>query len=197
MQRSARSRSRSSRFSPTTSAMGCTPPCAHWPRRIARADLAGRSRRPMAAATAAGRRDMTDHLSALMLAVAVPSPTQCAVRRAWAVMLQRASLAHSAFLDADRNPTDRHDPLNVNPWRVDVVRIDGAGFDEFLDLSDRDSARSGSGRIEIAGATPIDQVSESITLVSVHEGVIGHDRMLQNVSCPVEFAGLLRRAGDG
>ena len=89
---------------------------------------------------------MTDHLSALMLAVAAPSPTQRAVRRAWTAMLQRASLAHSAFLDADRNPTDRHHPLNVNPWRVDVVRIDSAGFDEFLDLGDRDSARSGSGR---------------------------------------------------
>ena len=134
---------------------------------------------------------MTDHLRALMLAVAAPSPTQRAVRRAWAAMLQRASLAHSAFLDADRNPTDRHHPLNVNPWRVDVVRIDCAGFDEFLDLGDRDSARSGSGRIEIAGTTPIHQVPEPITLVGVHESVIGHDRALQNVSRPVEFAGLL------
>src|SRR5258708_18456381 len=154
MQRSARSRSRFYRFSPTTSAMGCTPRCAHWPRRIARADLAGRSRRPTAAAKAAGRRDMTDHLSALMLAVAVPGPTQRAVRRAWEAMLQRASLAHSAFLDADRNPTNRHDPLNVDPWRVDVIRIDGAGFDEFLDLSDCDSAPLSRAPIEIHSPTP-------------------------------------------
>lgn len=116
-----------------------------------------------------------------------------AVRCAWAALLQRALLAHSAFLDADRNPSDRQYPLDVNPRRVDVVRIDGAGFDEFLDLGDGDPARSGSGRIEVAGTAPVHQVPEPITLVGVHEGVIGHDRALQNVGCPVEFAGLLGR----
>jgi IclR family transcriptional regulator, pca regulon regulatory protein len=137
-----------------------------------------------------------NHLSSPMLAVAAPSPTQRAARRARAAMLLRASSAHSAFLDAYRNPTDRHHPLNVNSWRVDVVRIDSAGFDEFLDLGDRDSARSGSGRIEIAGTAPVHQVPEPVTLVGVHEGVIGNDRALQNVSRPVEFAGLLGRACD-
>ena len=76
-------------------------------------------------------------------------------------------------------------------------RIDRAGFDEFLDLSDRDSARSGSGRIEIAGTTPIHKVPEPIAFVSVHEGVIRRDRMLQNVGRPVKFAGLLGRTCDG
>ncbi len=91
-----------------------------------------------------------------------------------------------------------YDTLHVDAGRVDFVGVEFAGFDEVLDLRDRDATRGGGRRVEVAGACSVDEVAVAVALPGVHERVIGDDAAFEHVGFAVELPGLfrLRREGD-
>ena len=84
-----------------------------------------------------------------------------------------------------------HDALHENARRVDVVRVDLAGFDEMLDLGDRDPPGGRHHRVEIARGLAIDEVAFAVALPGVDDRQIGDDAALHDIGLAVEFAQLL------
>src|SRR5436190_21832196 len=86
-------------------------------------------------------------------------------------------------------PTD--DVPDEDTWGDDVVGIDLSGFDQLLDLGDRDASGACHHRIEIARRPPIHEVADPIALPGFHEREVGRERPLEHVRLAVDDACLL------
>ena len=86
----------------------------------------------------------------------MPSRSSAATRAASWVRVRvisrrlRAARAGGALLDGLAVRADLHDALHEHARGVDVLRVEFAGFDEFLDLGDRDPPGRGAQRVEVA-----------------------------------------------
>ncbi|KND33255.1 hypothetical protein IQ64_40375, partial [Streptomyces stelliscabiei] len=80
---------------------------------------------------------------------------------------------------------------------MDGVGVDGAGFDELLDLGDGGPFGHGREGVEVGGAVVEDEVTVAVTAGGPYEGKVGGDGLLQDVRPAAELPCLLGRGGDG
>src|SRR6478735_2643682 len=91
----------------------------------------------------------------------------------------RSSL--DALLGAGVGLVDDDHPLDEHARSVDAVRVEVAGLDELLDAGDRQPARGGDERVEVACALVEYEVAQAVALPGMDEGDVGDDRLLQDV----------------
>src|SRR5437870_4567868 len=77
--------------------------------------------------------------------------------------LPASGLADGPPLDALLPRRDDH-AIDEDAGRMDALRIEISGFDELLDLRDRDLARRDGHWVEVACGFPVDEVSEAVRL---------------------------------
>ena len=106
------------------------------------------------------------------------------------------SRAGSALLDRLAGLADLDDALHEDARGVDVLGVEFAGFDELLDLGDRDPAGHGAQRVEVARRRVVDEVAVPVAAGRADEREVGDDPVLQHVVPAAELADLLRRRGD-
>src|SRR5947207_619051 len=129
-------------------------------------------------------------LAAMSIAPPMPPPTRPAVFQLAKSPLAATSYAPSDVQDAIRRYLDQ--ALNEDAGRVDVVRVQLALLhDRLLDLRDRAARGHRHDRVVVALRPPIDQVAEGIGLPGPQEGVVGGDRLFQDVRPTVEIPMLL------
>src|SRR5581483_239341 len=92
-----------------------------------------------------------------------------------------SAIAHRPLLDALLVARALDDVLHENPWRDDVIRIDGAGLDELLDFRDRHAARRRHHRIEVARGAPVHEVAGAVAFPRLDEGEVCPERRLEHV----------------
>src|SRR5687768_3476880 len=102
------------------------------------------------------------------------------------MMRSRLSIAHRSLLDVFEVIRALKEPLDVNPWRVDQVRIEFAGLYQMLDLGDREARRRRHHRIEVARGAPVDQVADGIALPGFDEGKVGVQGALHDKVATIE-----------
>src|SRR5262245_39397818 len=88
------------------------------------------------------------------------------------------------------------DALDVDRRRMDGIRINLAGLDEFLNLRNRDSGGSGHHRIKVAGCFLIDEVTERVALPCLDEGEVCNQAALHDVHASIELACFLSFGDD-
>src|SRR5690606_10613210 len=79
-----------------------------------------------------------------------------------------------------------YNPIDVNPWQVHVVRIDGADGHQLFDLGHADVGAGGDLRVEVAGRAAEDQVAGFVALPRFHDGDIRANCRFQDVLAAVE-----------
>jgi hypothetical protein len=84
-----------------------------------------------------------------------------------------------------------HQAVHVDAGQVHGVGVDGAGFDDLLDLGDRDLARHRAGRVEVAGRAAEHEVAALVRALRLDERHLRKERALHDVRLAVEFARFL------
>src|SRR5271169_6048156 len=121
----------------------------------------------------------------------VPPPHRFALHRRW------RSWPHRLLFDLLHRVGHMHHPVHVDPLGVHLGGVDLARFDQVLNLRDSDLARYGTVRVEVGGRRVVDQVAVPVAFEGVHQCEVSADGSFEHASDPVEFAGFLRRRGDG
>ena len=81
--------------------------------------------------------------------------------------------------------------LHEDSGNMDFIGVQTTGWQQLLDLSDRDSGRTAHTGVEITGRALKDQVARLIALPGFYKGEIGLERGFQNMHFAIEFTGLL------
>jgi hypothetical protein len=80
---------------------------------------------------------------------------------------------------------------------MNLVRGEFTGFEQVLDLGDRDSPCHRGERVEVAGGGVEHQVAVPITLPRTHQGVVGEDCLFEDelavLPVDVEASGVFGR----
>src|ERR1035438_1673573 len=100
-------------------------------------------------------------------------------------------LSRGAALDALFVVGTFEDGVDENSWRVHLVGIEFAEFDEFFDFRDYEIACGGHHRIEIPGGLAVNQIAPAIALPGFYEREIAAQRAFHHIHAAVEFAGFL------
>ena len=89
------------------------------------------------------------------------------------------------------------DPVDEDPGRVDVVRVELAIGHELLDLGDAHLARRRRHRVEVARGLAVDEVALVIALPRLDDREVADDAALHDVGLAVELAQLLALGDEG
>jgi hypothetical protein len=73
------------------------------------------------------------------------------------------------------------DPVHIDSGQVNVVRIDLARFDQFVDLRDGDAPGHGGDRVEVSGGFLEHEVAVAVAARSAHQRVVRDDGLLEHV----------------
>ena len=79
------------------------------------------------------------------------------------------------------------DPVDINARRVDLIGIEFADFDQFLDLRDADLAAGRDHRVEIPRRFSVDEVAGFIALPCLHQRNLGRDARLEHIFLVAEI----------
>src|SRR5262245_21717519 len=88
-----------------------------------------------------------------------------------------------------------HDTLHIDTGGDDVIRIDGTGLDQILDLGDGHLARGRHHRIEVARGLAIDEVAFGVAFPGMYDREVGDDAALHDVLVAAKLA-LFLALGD-
>src|SRR5688572_9658978 len=105
-------------------------------------------------------------------------------------MRSRLSTGH-LFFDALVVGRATHDMLHEDARSMDAVGIELTGLDELFDFGNGMTCGSGHHRIESARGLPVDQISQAIPSLRLHEREVGVQRRLEDVGAAVDDAALL------
>src|SRR3954451_21608041 len=71
---------------------------------------------------------------------------------------------------------------------MNLVGLQAAYFDQFLDLGDGNASSHGAQRIEVAGGLFEHEVAQAVSSLGLHDGEVAHDGLLEHVGFVPEAA---------